>query len=87
MRLGTMKARLGSSVAQADGVWWFQPAGLDWSLDEVVSTSSVPSRVFNHIDELVENVAGRASARDLVVVMSNGSFEGVHERLLAALEA
>ncbi|MCX2523547.1 UDP-N-acetylmuramate:L-alanyl-gamma-D-glutamyl-meso-diaminopimelate ligase [Larsenimonas rhizosphaerae] len=85
MRLGTMKARLSSSVAQADGVWWFQPAGLDWSLDEVVSTSSVPSHVFHHIDELVDSVAGMASAHDLVVVMSNGSFEGVHERLLAAL--
>jgi UDP-N-acetylmuramate: L-alanyl-gamma-D-glutamyl-meso-diaminopimelate ligase len=37
--------------------------------------------------EIVEHVAGQARPGDLVVVMSNGGFDGIHEKLLDALRA
>ncbi|MEC8937103.1 MAG: UDP-N-acetylmuramate:L-alanyl-gamma-D-glutamyl-meso-diaminopimelate ligase, partial [Pseudomonadota bacterium] len=43
--------------------------------------------LFNDIDALVEAVVTQASPLDRIVVMSNGGFEGVHERLLDALTA
>ncbi|RAR64250.1 UDP-N-acetylmuramate: L-alanyl-gamma-D-glutamyl-meso-diaminopimelate ligase [Onishia taeanensis] len=86
MRLGTLRARLAESVASADAVWWYQPAGLDWSLDEVVAASPVPSRVVDDLEALVAMVVADARPGDRIVAMSNGGFGGIHERLLAALE-
>ena len=37
--------------------------------------------------DIVDTVAKDAAAGDLVVVMSNGGFDGVHDKLLSALEA
>jgi len=39
------------------------------------------------VESIVERVAGDAESGDVVVVMSNGGFEQIHERLLAALAA
>jgi len=37
------------------------------------------------VADIVRTVAGEAGDGDLVVVMSNGGFDGIHDRLLAAL--
>jgi UDP-N-acetylmuramate: L-alanyl-gamma-D-glutamyl-meso-diaminopimelate ligase len=37
------------------------------------------------VDDIVAEVAKEARPDDLVIVMSNGGFEGIHEKLLAAL--
>lgn len=87
MRLGTLKDRLAQSVAAADGVWWYQPPGLDWSLDEVLAASPVPAERVDDIDALVAALVDQARRNDRIVIMSNGSFGGIHEKLLAALEA
>ncbi|WP_227368641.1 UDP-N-acetylmuramate:L-alanyl-gamma-D-glutamyl-meso-diaminopimelate ligase [Halomonas sp. M20] len=87
MRLGTLKGRLAESVAAADGVWWYQPPGLDWSLDEVLAASPVPATRMEDIDTLVATLVEQARRNDRIVIMSNGGFGGIHEKLLAALEA
>ena len=85
MRLGALRERLVESVADADNVFWFQPVGLDWSMEELVATQGARAQLHNDIDKLVAAVVKQASPLDRIVVMSNGGFEGVHERLLAAL--
>ncbi|WP_447045555.1 UDP-N-acetylmuramate:L-alanyl-gamma-D-glutamyl-meso-diaminopimelate ligase [Vreelandella sp. H-I2] len=85
MRLGALRERLVESVADADSVFWFQPAGLDWSMEELVATQGAHAQLYSDIDTLVSAVVTQASPLDRIVVMSNGGFEGVHERLLAAL--
>ncbi len=86
MRLGAMKAKLAESVATADQVWWYQPAGLDWSLAEVVAQHAA-SRVETDLESLIAHVVEIAEPNDRIVVMSNGGFGGIHARLLGALEA
>ena len=87
MRLGALRERLNDSVADADAVFWFQPAGVAWSMESLVETQGERAALFNDIDALVEAVVTQASPLDRIVVMSNGGFEGVHERLLDALTA
>ncbi|WP_027967343.1 UDP-N-acetylmuramate:L-alanyl-gamma-D-glutamyl-meso-diaminopimelate ligase [Halomonas halocynthiae] len=86
MRMGTLRERLADSVSDADFAWWYQPPGLDWSLAPVIDVARVPGRLFNDIDTLVAALAEEARPGDRIVVMSNGSFGGIHELLLAALE-
>jgi UDP-N-acetylmuramate: L-alanyl-gamma-D-glutamyl-meso-diaminopimelate ligase len=85
MRLGSLRERLSDSVADADGVFWFQPAGLDWSMEELMATQGARAQLHSDIETLVAAVVTQASPLDRIVVMSNGSFDGVHERLLTAL--
>ncbi|WP_434985373.1 UDP-N-acetylmuramate:L-alanyl-gamma-D-glutamyl-meso-diaminopimelate ligase [Vreelandella zhaodongensis] len=87
MRLGALRTRLNDSVAEADAVFWFQPAGLDWSMEALVAEQGERSKLFSDIDELVNAVVTQASPLDRIVVMSNGGFDGVHQRLLNALNA
>ncbi|TLF45496.1 UDP-N-acetylmuramate:L-alanyl-gamma-D-glutamyl-meso-diaminopimelate ligase [Halomonas urmiana] len=86
MRLGTLRDRLAASVAAADAAFWFQPPGLDWSLAPVLEASPVPARLCEDLDALVAALVAEARPLDRIVVMSNGGFGGIHEKLLAALE-
>lgn len=86
MRLGALRERLAASVAAADLAFWYQPPGLDWSLAPVVEASPVPARLEQDIDALVAALVAEARPLDRIVVMSNGGFGGIHEKLLAALE-
>ena len=86
MRMGVHREKLAKATERADRVYWFQPEGMEWSLDEVVDESPVPAELVGEIDELVERVAAEVQPGDQVVVMSNGGFAGVHHKLLAALE-
>ncbi|WP_425055837.1 UDP-N-acetylmuramate:L-alanyl-gamma-D-glutamyl-meso-diaminopimelate ligase [Pseudomonas abyssi] len=87
MRLGSHMTALPTSVADASQVFWYQPAGLDWSLDGVVAGSPVPAQVSDDLDAIVEQVVASATPQTRVVVMSNGGFGGIHQRLIQALEA
>ncbi|MGM0702717.1 MAG: UDP-N-acetylmuramate:L-alanyl-gamma-D-glutamyl-meso-diaminopimelate ligase [Pseudomonadota bacterium] len=86
MRLGTLRDRLAASVAAADAAWWYQPEGLDWSLAPVLEACAIPGRLAATLDDLVAMVVAEAQPLDRIVVMSNGGFGGIHEKLLAALE-
>ncbi|MGJ8524649.1 UDP-N-acetylmuramate--L-alanyl-gamma-D-glutamyl-meso-2,6-diaminoheptandioate ligase [Halomonadaceae bacterium LMG 33818] len=87
MKLGTMQATLAVSVESADLAYWYQPQGLDWSIAQAVEQGNTPSQVFDSIDALVNTLVDTAVPEDRIVVMSNGSFEGIHERLIQALQA
>jgi UDP-N-acetylmuramate: L-alanyl-gamma-D-glutamyl-meso-diaminopimelate ligase len=86
MRMGEHRAQLASATAAADRVYWFQPPGMDWSLESVVAESQVPATVVGDVDELVLQVVSEVRAGDQVVIMSNGSFGGIHQKLLQQLQ-
>ncbi len=86
MKLGVHKDGLASSVAAADIAYWFEPDNIDWSLADVVNQGAVPSKCFNDHDALISAVLAEAQPGDHIVVMSNGSFNGMPRRLLGALQ-
>jgi len=87
MRLGVHQAELAAALAGADRVWLYQPAGLDWSLDGVATSLGAKAAVARELPKLVDALAGELKAGDRVLIMSNGGFGGLHERLLQALRA
>ena len=86
MRMGEHREQLAASTALADRVYWFQPAGMNWSLDSVVEHSEAPAQLVENIDELARQVALEAMPGDQIVIMSNGSFGGIHQKLLDQLK-
>jgi UDP-N-acetylmuramate: L-alanyl-gamma-D-glutamyl-meso-diaminopimelate ligase len=87
MRLGVHREELAGSLAGADRVWLYQPAGLDWNLGGVAAALGDKARVLSDLPALVAGLVAELQAGDRVLVMSNGGFGGLHERLLAALQA
>jgi len=85
MRMGIHKATLADSLQEADQVFLLTPNDIDWSLDEVVSALGNKASSFNSIDELLAAVFAEANPNDDIVVMSNGAFGGIHDRLLKGL--
>jgi UDP-N-acetylmuramate: L-alanyl-gamma-D-glutamyl-meso-diaminopimelate ligase len=58
------------------------------SVDEIVRAVTASGKRARHIptvDEIVATIAEEAREGDIVIVMSNGGFGGIHEKLLAAL--
>ncbi|MBA6413082.1 UDP-N-acetylmuramate:L-alanyl-gamma-D-glutamyl-meso-diaminopimelate ligase [Parahaliea sp. F7430] len=86
MRMGQHREQLAAATAAADQVYWFQPPGMDWSLSSVVQASPVPAQLADDVDALARSVANAAQTGDRIVIMSNGSFGGIHQRLLRQLD-
>ena len=85
MRMGVHKESLSDSWQQADEVCLYQPEGLDWNLADVVLQSRAPATVYSNTDNIIEHLVSVASAGDHILIMSNGGFEGIHQRLLDAI--
>jgi UDP-N-acetylmuramate: L-alanyl-gamma-D-glutamyl-meso-diaminopimelate ligase len=85
MKMGVHQHTLAASLADADVVYLYQDEGLTWSLDEVKQALSNQSYLEKNIDSLVANLASTIEAGDHVLIMSNGGFGGIHQRLLEAL--
>ncbi|MEN8293470.1 UDP-N-acetylmuramate:L-alanyl-gamma-D-glutamyl-meso-diaminopimelate ligase [Acinetobacter radioresistens] len=87
MRMGSHKDGLAHSARLADEVIWYQPEGLDWDLQPVVEAASNKSQVSRSLDEIIQRIVQEAGEGDAVVIMSNGGFGGLHQKLLAALQS
>ena len=86
MKLGVMKALLPASLAEADAVFCYG-AGLGWDAAEALAPLGARARAYEVLDALVADVVATARAGDHILVMSNGGFGGVHQKLLDALAA
>ncbi|HRA91535.1 MAG TPA: cyanophycin synthetase, partial [Acinetobacter sp.] len=87
MRMGSHKDGLAHSARLADEVIWYQPEGLDWDLQPVIAASSNKAEVSRSLDEIIARIVNEAGEGDAVVIMSNGGFGGLHQKLIAALVA
>jgi UDP-N-acetylmuramate: L-alanyl-gamma-D-glutamyl-meso-diaminopimelate ligase len=85
MRMGMHRDQLAPSTAEADAVFWFQPAGLNWALDDVIAASKPPAQVIGDINVLAATLAAAAKPGDAILIMSNGGFGGIHQKVLALL--
>ena len=84
MRMGVHADTLAASLEAADDVLLFNPADMDWRLEQIAN--NIPAaQLFNSVDNIVSFVKGFARSGDHVLVMSNGGFGGIHQKLLDAL--
>jgi UDP-N-acetylmuramate: L-alanyl-gamma-D-glutamyl-meso-diaminopimelate ligase len=87
MRLGSHAQQLAASLGGAELVYVYARPDLAWDARGALVGLGAKLRLHETLDALVADVAAEARSGDRVLVMSNGDFGGVHERLLAALAA
>ena len=85
MKSGVHKDTLANSLADADIVFVYQGEKVKWSVDALIADCKQPCFVGDNVDQMVVNIIKQTKAGDTLVVMSNGGFGGIHEKLLSAL--
>lgn len=84
MKLGTMKAALADSLNDADLVFCYD-ANLGWDSAEALAKLGEKANSFNDLEQLIAAIKTVAQPSDQILVMSNGGFGGIHDKLLTAL--
>lgn len=88
MKAGVHQQQLAAALAPADAVYALEPAGLSWSLAGCLEQLEQPATVASDVAELVSALSARAQAghgEEHWVIMSNGSFAGIHQQLVKHL--
>ena len=84
MKLGVMKDALAGSLADADRVFCYS-AGLGWDPTAALAPLGAKAEIHQDMARLVGAIAQAAQAGDHVLIMSNGGFGGIHDKLLHQL--
>ena len=84
MKLGTMKAQLPASLAAADRVFCYA-ANLGWDVAGALVPLRARAEIHSDLNALIEAIVREARSGDHILVMSNGGFGGIHDKLLARL--
>lgn len=89
MKLGTMKEALPGSLKDADLVFGYGAKtgkdALGWNLGEALAPLGAKAGAYDDLEVLVQAIVKAAKPGDHVLVMSNGGFGGVHQKILDAL--
>ncbi len=86
MKLGVMKNALPASLSEADWVFCYG-ADLGWDATEALAPIRHKAQVYNDLANMVSAIVAMARSGDSVLVMSNGGFAGVHQKILDALKS
>ncbi len=84
MKLGVMKQALPASLIDADRVFCYG-ANLGWDASEALSPMGDKACSFDDMDKLIAAIVAEAKNGDQILVMSNGGFGGIHQKLLTQL--
>ncbi len=84
MRLGVHTETLAKSLAQADVAIIYQPPALGWDLAELQNYAA-NIEIYPTLDDIIAYIKAIACTGDHLVLMSNGSFGGIYQKLQQAL--
>lgn len=93
MRTHIHQERLPQCFADADKVIFAPPSTRNLGADELLDVAWVCENIGDHaqviadVEHIVEEIAAHAVAGDDVLILSNGGFDGIHQKMLARLEA
>lgn len=89
MKLGAMAARLPDALAEADLVFCYGATegkhALGWDPAAVLAPLGERATSYSDLDKMAEAICRAAQPGDSILVMSNGGFGGLHQKLLDRL--
>ena len=85
MKLGVHRERLKQACAASDAVYWLEPESSNWSLAGTAASGKTEHHLCRTTADIIAKVTANAVPGERVIVMSNGSFDGIHHKLIDAL--
>lgn len=91
MRMGVHQAELASAFECADQVLWYSPDSITWDIASVIDKTTVAAERYNSIEGILDATVTLCEVTEEscplhIVIMSNGGFEGIHQRLIQRIE-
>ncbi|MRH78932.1 UDP-N-acetylmuramate:L-alanyl-gamma-D-glutamyl-meso-diaminopimelate ligase [Spiribacter sp. C176] len=86
MRNGTHANALAEALQAADQCFVLTDPALNWDVNQALAPLGNKLQTAQTTTELLGFIVQQAEPHDTIVVMSNGAFDQLHERLLSALE-
>jgi UDP-N-acetylmuramate: L-alanyl-gamma-D-glutamyl-meso-diaminopimelate ligase len=87
MRYGCHGDSIISALQDADYVLMLRPKEqAQWNIDDIAAELHKPARAHENIDSIIKDIISQAHLGDHVLIMSNKGFDGIHEKLLKALQ-
>ena len=86
MKMGVHKDEIAPALARADYVFLLQPENIPWDVVEIANDCVQPAKWSGNLEQLVDLIVAEAQPTDHILVMSNGSFGGIHQKLLDKLQ-
>ena len=74
-------------LAAADLVLLCETPNLSWDLTKMAAATSTIVEIKKDTQQIIEQLLRCCQPGDQIVIMSNGGFDGIHQRLVAALQA
>ncbi|MEY4642802.1 MAG: UDP-N-acetylmuramate:L-alanyl-gamma-D-glutamyl-meso-diaminopimelate ligase [Pseudomonadota bacterium] len=87
MKMGYHQNTLAASLDDADAVLWYRSQVTQLDLDAIACAAKAQFHSLGDTQAIIDWLVREARPGDHIVVMSNGGFEGLHQRLLTALSA
>lgn len=84
MSSGVHDQTLPQSLALADEVLIFDNGHIKADLTALSALSN--AQLFTQTQAIIEHISQNSEAGDKIIIMSNGGFEGIHQRLISALK-
>lgn len=85
MKMGHHKDEIAPALVRADHVYLLQPDNIPWEVVDIANNCIQPASCTADLDKLVNMIVAEAHPSDHILVMSNGSFGGIHQKLLTKL--
>jgi UDP-N-acetylmuramate: L-alanyl-gamma-D-glutamyl-meso-diaminopimelate ligase len=85
MKLGIHQDKLAPALQLADRILIYRPPDLAWSLASVINDLGVKALAIAESGAIIDELSTGAKAGDHILIMSNGAFDNIHERLLSKL--
>lgn len=84
MEAGIYREKIAPSLRQADKVIFLKPEKFDVSL--ILRELGAKAEAFERVEGIIDYLQNFARGNDHILVMSNKSFEGIHQRILKRLQ-
>lgn len=86
MKMGVLKNDIAPALGSADEVFMLQPENIPWDMAEIAAQCIQPAHFSGNLDKLVDMIIAEAKPSDHILVMSNGHFGGIHQKILDKLK-
>lgn len=84
MKQGVMRQALPDAFVDADQLWVYG-GGVQWDVQETFAVLGPRACVCSNLESMCQLIVEKSQPGDILLVMSNGAFGGIHEKLLEGL--
>ena len=87
MKMGVHQDSLAQSLSESDQVMLYQAENIKLDLNRISAELGDKCRIYTQVEEIIQAAATQSRAGDHIVIMSNGAFDNIHQRLIERLQA